>query len=91
MITHLEAIGKARDHIEKTTDLICEIIQDATIEKPFGWVFFYNSREFLETGDLSFALTGNAPIIVDKFTGLITETGTAYPIEYYIENYTKLR
>src|SRR5712692_1180376 len=60
-----------------------------TIEKPFGWVFFYDSKSFVEFGDDSDPLAGNAPIIVDRRTGSIYETGTSKPIEYYIENYEK--
>ena len=56
-------------------------------EESFGWVFFYNSKEFLDTSDLSKAVAGNAPIIVDKMTGELTVTGMAHPIEYYIEQY----
>ena len=56
-------------------------------EESFGWVFFYDSKEFLETGDFSMALAGNAPILIDKMTGELTVTGTAYSIEYYIEHY----
>jgi hypothetical protein len=26
-----------------------EVVFDATIEKPYGWVFFYNSKEWIET------------------------------------------
>ncbi len=32
-------------------------------------------------------IAGNAPIIVDKVSGEITETGTSYDVEYYIKEY----
>ncbi|GAB4043106.1 YrhB domain-containing protein [Spirosoma litoris] len=61
-------------------------------EESFGWIFFYDSKEFLETGDFSKAVVGNAPVIIDRATGELTETGTAHSIEYYIEQYkTKVR
>lgn len=56
-------------------------------EESFGWIFFYDSKEFLETGDFSKAVAGNAPVIIDRTTGELTETGTAHSIEYYIEQY----
>ena len=40
------------------------IIGNETIDK--GWLFFYNSKEFIETGDYSAALAGNGPIFVDR-------------------------
>ncbi|WP_338868493.1 YrhB domain-containing protein [Spirosoma sp. SC4-14] len=56
-------------------------------EESFGWVFFYNSKEFVETGNISHALGGNSPIIINKQTGELWVTGTANPIEFYIERY----
>ena len=65
------------------------IIDDETIEKEYGWVFFYETKEYLKTGDLLDTLVGNAPYIVNKYTGEVIETGTAYPIEDYIAEYEK--
>ena len=63
------------------------IVDDYTIEKPWGWVFFYNSREFVSTGDPQYQLIGNAPYIVNKATGELADTGTAEDIEVYISRY----
>jgi hypothetical protein len=63
------------------------IIDNETIEKEYGWVFFYQTKEYLKTGSIVDALVGNAPYIVNKYTGELEETGTANPIEYYIEKY----
>jgi len=63
------------------------ILDDQTQEHDFGWIFFYNTREYIEKGELQAALAGNAPLIVDKSGGRIFETGTAYPIDHYIDEY----
>lgn len=65
--------------------------EDSTLETEFGWVFFYNSVEFVRTRDMQFALGGNAPIIVDRFSGELTVTGTALPLDHYIEEYRRKR
>ncbi len=65
------------------------ILDDLTREKPWGWVFFYNSKSFVETGDINDSLAGNAPYIVNKHTGELFVTGTAEEIEHYIEQYEK--
>jgi hypothetical protein len=53
------------------------VVVDAdTIERPFGWVFFYNSKKFLETGAFSHRLAGNGPVIVNKHDGTIEFFGT---------------
>lgn len=63
------------------------LLHEHTIERPFGWVFFYTSRLHQETGDFKYALAGNAPLIVDRHAGTVIPTGTARPILHYIEEY----
>jgi len=65
------------------------IIDEATMEMSWGWVFFYTSRKYHETDDFQYAIAGNAPILVEKERGKLMETGTAHPVEYYIENYER--
>jgi Immunity protein 35 len=48
------------------------------------WVFFYNTRAFYESGELSECLVGNGPLLVDKQTGVLREVGTAHPVEHYL-------
>ncbi|MBQ4769205.1 hypothetical protein F9U42_18885 [Pectobacterium versatile] len=52
-----------------------------------GWFFCFQSREYLETGKISALLAGNAPFIIDKYSGEIHSLGTAYPIEKYLQDY----
>ena len=63
------------------------VVDKFTREFPWGWVFFYNSRQFTETQDPLDALGGNAPFIVNRTTGEVRVTGTAHPIEHYIREY----
>lgn len=60
---------------------------EQTIEKQWGWVFFYNTAEYLTSGNMDDDLLGNAPYIVNKNTGEIVKTGTAYEIDHYIREY----
>ena len=45
------------------------IIDDRTIERDFGWVFYFNSKRFLETGDRNHSFAGSRLVIVSKYTG----------------------
>jgi hypothetical protein len=65
------------------------IVEESTIEREWGWVFFYTSRKWMETGSLEYAIAGNAPVIVEKATGRIVDTGTALPIGHYIADFEK--
>jgi hypothetical protein len=61
------------------------LIDDHTIERSFGWVYFYTSKRYAETGEIIYALAGNAPIVVTKADGRLHVTGTAYPVEHYLQ------
>lgn len=63
------------------------LIDEATIAFSSGWVFFFQSRLFVETGDEEYMLAGNAPILVDARDGAVHTTGTAYSPDIYIRNY----
>jgi hypothetical protein len=65
------------------------LLSAKTIERSFGWVFFYDSKLHVETGDLRYALAGNAPIVITRADGRIHETGTAHPLEHYLANFEK--
>ena len=63
------------------------ILDQDTIERPFGWVFFYDSRRHQETDEFEYTLAGNAPLIVNRHDGSLYSTGTALPVEHYIRAY----
>ena len=65
------------------------IVDESTIEKPWGWMFFHTSKKWLETHDIKYALAGNSPIIVERASGKLISTGTDRPIDYYIANYER--
>ena len=63
------------------------VLDEHTIERPFGWVFFYSAERFVQTQDERLAIAGNAPYIVNRHTGELKATGTARSIESYIADY----
>lgn len=65
------------------------VIETSTIEKAFGWVFFYNSRKFVETGISRYRLFGNGPVIVNKATHVVEFFGSNKPVEQIIEEYER--
>lgn len=87
MIDRSEAKHLVEELLRRESDEDVAIVEGATLERPFGWVFFYNTRQYIKTGDVSHSLAGNAPYIVSRFTGAVVPTGTAYPIEHYISAY----
>jgi len=88
MITLREARAKVARLVDDKAAVIgidLAINDPATREESWCWIFFYNSRAYLETGSFSHALTGNGPIVVEKGTGVVHELVTARPIEEQLE------
>jgi elongation factor Tu len=63
----------------------CAILDSETIETEWGYVFFYQSKQYVETGEVSAMLAGNAPLVVLKETGDIHATGTAEAVDHYLK------
>ena len=86
MITFEEAKAKVEKLINKPGSNLADkpvlvVLDNQTIDKDWGWVFFYQSLEFIESGDFEDMHAGNAPYIVNRKTGELVVTGTALPIE----------
>lgn len=69
------------------TDDSWVILDDHTIEREWGWVFFYDSRLHQETGDFRYAIAGNSPFIVRRRDGVVLKTGTSQPVENFIREF----
>lgn len=65
------------------------VLLDQTLERSWCWVFFYQSKAFLETGDFEHCLLGNRPIVVNKADGELWRMGTAKRPEFYLAEYAK--
>jgi len=57
----------------------------------YGWVFFYNSSEYVKFGNIGAMLAGNAPFLIDSKDGAINVFGTAQPLEIYLQEYERSR
>lgn len=57
-----------------------DILPESTVEDPKGWVFFYNSTDFVRTRNPMDALAGNGPILVMR-DGSVVDLPGAVPWE----------
>ncbi|WP_168206989.1 YrhB domain-containing protein [Lacipirellula limnantheis] len=76
MMTMISRAHAAAKVIEYVKPLFCGVgnivINEAhVIEDENAWVFPYNTKEFLDTEDLDFALMSNNPILVCKRSGCL--------------------
>jgi hypothetical protein len=72
---------------ERSMGVPLALSHHSPLEIDVGWVFGWNTRTFLEHGDLLSSLAGNAPLLVDRRNGSWHELGTAEPVEAYVERY----
>ena len=63
------------------------ILEERTIEKDWGWVFFHQSRRFLETKDPRYQRFGAYAFLVNRFDGSVHCADSWFPIESYIQRY----
>ena len=82
----LELVSKKLREMDPTGEP-CVIVDSHTIEKSFGWVFFYNSKKFVETGISRYRLAGNGPVIVNKHNGSVEFFGSSKPPLEIVEEY----
>lgn len=57
------------------------IVEELTRESAHLWVFQWQSKRYVETGDQEFLLFGNGPIAVSKASGKIYQLGTGRSVE----------
>ena len=62
-----------------------------TVEKPYGWIFFYTSKEWLETGGRTGLIAGNGPVVVEREDGSLHPLTTAFDPETAIRQYEARR
>ncbi|MBW6421140.1 YrhB family protein [Rhizobium sp. XQZ8] len=88
MLTFASARRLAETYVEVITNGDGELLRDSTIAKPYGWIFFYQNREYLrDPTNILNAYGGNAPFVVDRDTLEVRVFGTAWPLETYIDQY----
>ena len=87
MPTFAQALELAETWVRVIFGDECVIVKEDTLKRPYGWIFFYQSRAFLASGKVGDRLVGNAPILVDRVNGEIRITGTAQPLEAYLARY----
>lgn len=67
---------QAKERVQKNLDQILAdrkyepvILDEATITKPYGWLFLWDSSKHLETNNPADAVFGNNPIFVNRVNG----------------------
>jgi len=94
MIDRTEAVTRARTYVSTlhwpgVEEMV--LYEHAVLERPFGWIFFYNSRAFIESGRPEDAVIGNGPVVVDRRDGSVHVTGSTASFERFLDDYVRSR
>lgn len=84
-----ECRAVAAAEIDESSGVLRLQDEASTLRYSWGFIFLYQSVAYLETGDFSAMIAGNAPLLVDRFTGALWVTGTAQRPDHYVELYER--
>lgn len=92
MITREEAKQKVAEYVNfnlRLQDDELIIVDEETITKDYGWVFFAVNKKYLETQNFSDMVIGRGPVLFEKQSQTIIPFGTVLSAEQYLEQYEK--
>ena len=82
----LEYIKPSAEYIKKTLP-DDEIVIEHSVEFPDCWLFFMNSKRYLETKNIFHRLLGGGPVIVGKENGDIYQGGSSSTVEMWLNEF----
>src|SRR5215470_12160331 len=63
-----------------------QILDQHTVQKPYGYLFFDQSKKYVDTNSIEAALVGNGPVLVLQ-TGNVVQFPSAIPLDEAIKRY----
>lgn len=85
-----DAIGRqAISGLKEGTEFV--LYDEDAIEKDWGWVLFFGTQAYRETGNPSDIVPGTGPLVVEKETGDFSFLSTSVPPEIAIAEYERRR
>jgi hypothetical protein len=74
-----EARKIAECWVSTVTDDQAILDRENTLALPYGWIFFYNSAQYIaDRSKFEHALVGNVPILIDRVNGELRVLGPRY-------------
>ncbi|MGG8496185.1 hypothetical protein ACQY1Q_07190 [Tenacibaculum sp. TC6] len=63
------------------------IIEDITLEKLYGNIYYYEFKRFIETGNNKYSVAICAPFLVEKEMGRVVNFSTSGYLENHLKDY----
>ncbi|RVU91101.1 hypothetical protein EH230_09425 [Flavobacterium columnare] len=88
MLTDQEMLKVAERYLEKRKGTkTIDVIIEGIYKKPYGNIYSYQSKDYIDTGNFNKSLVGNAPFLVEKETGRVVQFSTSTILEEEIKAY----
>ena len=93
MITFQQAEQLALEHIKPSADYIKktlpddEIVIEHSVEFHDCWLFYVNSKRYLETHNIVHRLLGGGPVLVGKESGNVYQGGSGGTVEMWLSEF----
>lgn len=88
MLTDKEMLEIAEKYLKKLEDRGTRklMLRKNTLKKDYGDFYFFNSKKYVETGDINKSIGGNGPFLVEKEKRRVVQFGSL-GVENQIEAY----
>jgi len=73
--------------VRKSVGHDVDVLEDGVIERPYGWVFFVQTRDYIETKDPELAAYGAGGTLVERISGRLFSFGSCFSIEENLHIY----
>jgi len=83
VLTKNEALELVRQRLPEGS----AVLEDATVERSYGWLFFAQSKEYIETRDPAAMLFGSGGTLVEKHTGRCIDFVSAFSTDINLRIY----
>lgn len=90
MLSYLQAEQLAEMLLDLQFGGKAVLLKDQTVSLPYGWVFYYQGRRWVETRSNGDKIIGGGPILVDRFKADIRNiTGAGTILQDWLADYEK--
>lgn len=67
----------------------CALLREYITERPYGWHFCFQSKSYIETGNIGEMIIGSGGFLVEKEGGKVIEFGSAFTSDENFKIYEK--
>lgn len=87
MLSHDQARSLAIENVTRAHGVPCDVIDEVTLEKSFGWIMLCQARDWLADRAAARPLAHNGPLIVERATGAVIRYADTHDLDQCLRHY----